>query len=487
MKAFIVGAVALCLLVPALCRGDEGHGQDTLYLDLVTYAADGQRLIGESYVLFQGDVPLAADHATLTSTALDKTGNLFYAIYYPTGMQDGRYIYQHEIRRIDNSGNQTILAQPDAFGDANSSLSLGVGWEGSPVCVGGLVCSSTDPPVCDRVRVECFGKWSAEYSAPDALTSMSMMLDATGVVYVVTIVDGVLVLLKYQPTGEEQWRVTHDFGETLNAVVGATITAGGDVTLGGDVNGKIGLVKFDGDGGEVWSVLEPPALDGQRLAPAVMLPDNFTDGVIVVSTLEDGASRHIVVHKFDPDGNLLWDYRYEPETSVAGGQCLAVGGFEDDSVCVAGRAGENDVVFKLDVNGVWLWSADWPGGPAPDRVSITTDLNGAVTTVNNATGGGRDAGVIGMRVAKIDVDGNPLWNDFYLPPNTTQTSVIGLERTAQGDLMAMGVHDLFADDDTTVDDDTANADDDTTVDDDVTADDDSSAASDDNAHDCCGC
>lgn len=175
----------------------------------------------------------------------------------------------------------------------------------------------------------------------------------------------------------------------------------GDGPLVGAGNDDIFLVKFDPDGDALWTrrfgdeknqYSSRMALDASG---NVLVAGHF-DGTVDFGTgpLTSDASTGIFLVKFDPDGNALWSREF------AGADYQAVGGLAVDK--------QGNVIFA----GAFADTVDFGGGPRASR------------------------GTLDFFIAKLDADGNYMWDRIAGDANYQDCTCIALD--AAGDIFAGG-------------------------------------------------
>lgn len=178
------------------------------------------------------------------------------------------------------------------------------------------------------------------------------------------------------------------------------------------------IAKLDGNGNRLWHKTYGSSY-GHMTARAMAVDG---DGNLYVAgddpesccSFYDGFAA-----KFDNDGNRLWTKRLNWTTADS---CRAVALDADGDVFVAGHAnfsGNFDVfVVKIDQDGHLRWRTLLGGGKTDKGLAIALDGGGNIYAAGysssswgaplNAYAGGKDA-----FVAKLDDNGNLIWNTFY--------------------------------------------------------------------------
>jgi hypothetical protein len=227
-------------------------------------------------------------------------------------------------------------------------------------------------------------------------------------------------------------------------VVGSTFGA-----LGGPLKGvqDAWMIKFDSDGRRLWG-RQPGTSDGDSATGVT----TDTDGNVYVVGTTFGAlggpkrgNTDAWVIKFDGDGHQLWSQ--QPGTSD-GDRAFAVATDADGNVYVVGESdgalggpnkGEDDAwVIKFDSKGRQLWSQQ-PGTSDTDVArDVATNKHGNVYVVGQTLGalGGPSRGGVDAWVIKFDGDGHPLWSE---QPGTSDFDLAtGVATDTDGNVSVVG-------------------------------------------------
>ena len=271
--------------------------------------------------------------------------------------------------------------------------------------------------------------WSARYNPPrnrdDILRALA--LDSRGNV-VVTGVDRVretsydAATLKYSPDGRRAWLARYSgrgeaFDSGRNIAVdreGCVIMTGTSYT-GGDTLYDSVTVKYSPDGGVEWTARYNSASSLMDRPRAVITAEN---GRIFVAGVSQGADTgaDIVLLSYSPEGELLWEMRYDGPAHGADmphAMALDQGG----DIVLAGfsrvaERGRDAVVIKCRESGEMLWAARYNGtGSLTDEAkSVAVDSLGNILVTGFSHGGtsGLDAVTL-----KYDPDGRLLWETRY--------------------------------------------------------------------------
>jgi len=221
-------------------------------------------------------------------------------------------------------------------------------------------------------------------------------------------VTGNSVTIKYGPTGKVRW-VTPYMGN------GMAIDQAGNVHVAGtDKYSDYRLVKLNPKGKVLWEKGYYGPLDSIN-EPSAIAVDSA--GNVYVMGISSG---NYATLKYDSDGKLLWEKRFEVTRYGSTGPALALD--KSGNVYVAGESvgestGTDYATLKYDGSGNLLW-VRYYNGPYDEQDSPTAlavDVQGNVYVTGYSNAGTRRAGDTYMDYAtlKYDTDGNLLWERRY--------------------------------------------------------------------------
>ncbi|UCF04203.1 MAG: hypothetical protein JSV33_09640 [bacterium] len=413
MKRFIYISVSLTYLVLALmtsgCSDDSTGPKPT---------DEPKHLWSKRF----GDT----DEQDATSTACDGLGNVIVTgdfdgtVDFGGGPLTSAGGYDIFLAKLDANGNHLWSKR---FGDADYQYSESVACDGSgnvtatghfrgTVDFGGGPLTSEGDTDIFIVQFDANGNhlWSKRFGGSDRQYGLSVACDGLGNVIV---------------TG--YFKGTVDFG-------------GGLLTCAGEPD--IFLVKFDNDGGHLWSKRFGDG-NGQRCTSVVcdgsgnvIATGNFNGTVdFGGGPLTSAGGNDIFLAQFDANCNHLWSKSFgdadlaQFATGIACdglGNVIATGDF-DGTVDFGGgpltSAGEYDIFLaQFDANGNHLWSKRFGDASAQWGNSVACDGSGNVIVTGNFKGtvdlgGGplTSAGVYDNDIflAQFDVNGNHLWSKHF--------------------------------------------------------------------------
>ncbi len=205
-------------------------------------------------------------------------------------------------------------------------------------------------------------------------------------------------------------QVTLDWLDFTSGVSIATDAFDNVYTITWDYNpaGDIYINKWDADGNFQW-ITSYNNTDNTRHEVATWVETDNENNIIVTGTIRSGFASPVnaasVIMKFDPDGNLLWRNVFESSFDGSSTRKCLIGA--DNSIYVLGMgtgpAGYVTKVKKFTSAGVAVWSYyDGAGIGAAQNFKFTPDNKILIS------GRGTIGSVNGY--AKIDLDGNEIWN-----------------------------------------------------------------------------
>lgn len=294
--------------------------------------------------------------------------------------------------------------------------------------------------------------WEARYDGPSAgsESAYALAVDSVGNVYVTGQSDGFgtgadIATLKYDSTGQLRWAARYDgpsrgydYGYTL-AVDGA-----GNVYVTGQSSDPGGpddfvTLKYDPEGQLVWGSRYDGPTSGYDYAYALAVD---SDGSVYVTGQSDGsgAGADAVTLKYDSEGELLWEARYDgPSSGYDYAYALALD--NDGNVVVTGgstglTSPSDYVTIKYDPNGELLWEAryDGPSSGGDYAYALKVDSTGNVFV----TGDSFESGATDYATVKYSPEGEFLWAARYDGPSSGQDFAYALALDAAGNLYVTG-------------------------------------------------
>ncbi|MCG3128546.1 MAG: hypothetical protein CHACPFDD_03435 [Phycisphaerae bacterium] len=230
---------------------------------------------------------------------------------------------------------------------------------------------------------------------------------------------GDIAVLKYDPAGNVLWERRYDQAHQSDIGYDVEVDAVGNVYVAGwssdgDSHG-FRTLKYDADGNLLWERrYDGPGDDDAFDADLVYDLELDAAGNVYVTGLSEVSETDsdAATVKYDSDGNLAWVRRFDLAGGLDAGQSLAVDGA--GRVCVAGwgqGAGTNydALVLLYDADGVLAWSRVHDGAISSEDVALDVAFDGDGNVV--VAGSSDTGGYFGERclTLKYAADGTPLW------------------------------------------------------------------------------
>jgi len=261
------------------------------------------------------------------------------------------------------------------------------------------------------------------------------------------------MIRKYDPNGNIIWSRSYDSPGHSNdfAYRIAVDTTGNCVAVGYEFRGDIGhltdwcINKYDVNGSLSWSRSYHNPSNKDATAYDVATDASGNIAVVGYELRNDlGQSRNWLILKYDSDGNFIWSRSYDgPMHTIDESYGVAMDA--SGNVVVAGGVDRADIfesvnllVRKYDPAGNLLWEREYnsPYNLADEAFGVTVD---------NRTG---DVVVVGWEhwnsgktywfTRKYDTDGNLLWHLLYSNPNTSEDSANDVAVDASGNVIVAG-------------------------------------------------
>ncbi len=221
--------------------------------------------------------------------------------------------------------------------------------------------------------------WMVQYAdpndpqAPDDPRPQAIAADAEGNVYLAG-----SAILKYDGSGRLLWTArpqNNDFALAAALRVdaqGNVYVVAPSVFLGSEVPGDLVAAKYDSQGKELWLQRFPESGDSDDRPTAMEI--DASGNVCVTGTSYSPTSRvpssfSLFTVKYDTNGKLLWQARYNGPLNQDGSSALALD--NQGNVYVTGASGGfgsgyDVVILKYDANGSRLWVVRYDGPESGD-------------------------------------------------------------------------------------------------------------------------
>jgi PKD repeat protein len=263
------------------------------------------------------------------------------------------------------------------------------------------------------------GEWVHTWGTSDNQSGGAPIIDNEGNIVIGTYVTVDYVpyntILRYNADGKvigtEGWRM-----DSACSVADMQMDSAGNLYSAGQVvmpsnHYNASLVKFDSAGNFCWA--KTWGGDEKETAEAISITG---DGSVYVvgdtwsfGTIDDMGVDDVLVLKYDPDGNLIWARTWGlfEEQDIASDAVADSGG----NLYIVGSTTDSEhrdvLLLKYSPDGDLIWQEMWSSPNAEAGFGASLDANGnlLVTGMNDANG----AGGIDVLLLKLDPMGNVIW------------------------------------------------------------------------------
>jgi len=171
---------------------------------------------------------------------------------------------------------------------------------------------------------------------------------------------GELVVLTYDPEGTLLWVARKARPPETYYASAISVGPKGTVYVAGGREGNFVTLKYSADGEELWEAVFSPENPFQGPSALRVDPEG---SAVVVDIVEDAAGGlDYALVKYDGDGKELWKTFYDgPRGGEAVGWSPGLALDTEGSVYLAGRSGSDFATLKYDAAGSLVWAAIRPG------------------------------------------------------------------------------------------------------------------------------
>ncbi len=205
-------------------------------------------------------------------------------------------------------------------------------------------------------------------------SALALAVDAEGYVYVSGLSDDSengydIVTVKYDSLGNQVWSVRFNGSANRIDTPGSLVVdSHGNVYVSGKSIGErtasdYCLIKYDKNGNLIWvRIYNGPGNLGD--SALCMVLDHDSNVVVTGRSWGEGTGRDVATLKYDPDGKVLWEARYNgPSNGEDVPRSMAVG--PENNIYITGYSfGEKTsfdyVTLKYDSKGKQLWAVRYP-------------------------------------------------------------------------------------------------------------------------------
>jgi len=269
--------------------------------------------------------------------------------------------------------------------------------------------------------------WEARYDGPGSGNDQPnyLAVDAAGNVVVTGMSQGAgtgddYATVKYDPEGNPLWVARYDgTGNATDAAIFVAVDAAGNVYVTGSSEGTgtaydYATVKYDPEGAVLWEARYDGTAHGDDWTNSLAVDP---EGCLLVTGMSTGIETggDTVTLKYDPEGELLWEERYngpvngydEPDWMVVDG----AGNVYLTGKSDGGATADDLVTIQYDPEGNRLWLDRYAGpGGAYERDAFLA-LDGAGNVVVTCSSG--EYPLYDFLTVKYDPHGARLWTARY--------------------------------------------------------------------------
>lgn len=292
---------------------------------------------------------------------------------------------------------------------------------------------------------QVYEEWDAFYTGPDDQGSQQghyVLLDEQGNVYVGGTSYGSdstsydFVLIKYNSNGSELWVARYDGGHGYDGITGIDIDLFGNVYVTGrsriSYHFDFVTIKYDDQGNVIWE----RRYDGPvQLAddPVDLVVDNFGSIIVTGESAGLDSIKDFLTIKYDPNGDTIWTRRFRmTDTLSCFPKTIEVDSF--DNIYVAGDCFPGFSVVKYNTNGDIIWTNNYKGDSGIGRLNamkidqhqnvfFTGIYNGKYTTI------------------KLNANGLQQWVSIYNSPDDNFNEPFDIDLDADNNIYITGVSD----------------------------------------------
>ncbi|MCH7905452.1 MAG: SBBP repeat-containing protein [Armatimonadetes bacterium] len=340
---------------------------------------------------------------TAVAIALDSSGNVYVtgtSEVEQTPMVTGR---DYATIKYDTDGNQLWVRHYDNGSDFATAIAVD---DAGNVYVTGRSSGTGFDYLTVKYDTDGNQLWEARYDGPVIGSSndhaTAIVLDSAGNVYVTGNSEGIgsgfdYATIKYDTNGNELW--VRRFNGPANIFDGALDLAlddGGNVyvtgfSLGQDTDADYVTLKYDPDGQQLWEMRYNGPGNGRDNASALVVDGA---GNVYVTGLSDGPGTawDYATLKYDTNGNLLWERRYNgPASSIDGATQLALdnaGNLYVTGWSFGNSTGRDNATVKYDSSGnqLWVMRYNGPGSGWDTAFALAVDDPGNVYVTGYSLG-----------------------------------------------------------------------------------------------------
>jgi len=258
--------------------------------------------------------------------------------------------------------------------------------------------------------------------------------------------------------GATLWLRTHDGdAHLLDRALDVEVDPTGDVVVAGyesgaDANADLWLQKYDKDGQEIWTVLDPAGPETGVRASGIAIDGAGNIAVVGSDFSIEEEAWDILVRRYAPDGSLLWT-----RTHAGGGglEDMGVGAAcdEDGKIVAVGYVGRavpdgDERRMTLDAwvgayggDGSQLWESTHDGPGSADDAALDAAIaeNGDILVAGYASTADDETDVW---LRRYNADGETIWTRTYDGPGDGTDRGMSVAIDPEGNILLCGHIDV---------------------------------------------
>jgi len=384
--------------------------------------------------------------------AVDGSGNV-----YVTGGSYGSGTYSdYATIKYDPDGNQLWEKRYNGPGDwDDEARAIAVDGSGNVYVTGESYDSETSYDYA-TIKYSANGDtaWVRRYNGPPGNWSdeaRAIALDGSGNVYVTGYSYGSgtewdYATIKYDPDGNELWVKRYNGPENYyDEALAIAVDGSGNVYVTGYSYGSgtsydYATIKYGPDGNQLWEKRYNGPGNSSDYASAIAV-DGSGNVYVTGRSAGSGTDWDYATIKYDPDGNELWVQRYNgPSKFDDIAYAIALDG--SGNVYVTGMAwisaqNQDYATIKYDQEGNELWVRRYngPGNSGDWAYAIALDSSGNIYVTGYSWGSGASAD---YATIKYDQEGNELWVRRYNGPGNSWDGASAIAVDGSGNVYVTG-------------------------------------------------
>jgi len=295
--------------------------------------------------------------------------------------------------------------------------------------------------------------WVQRYNGPENYSdwAWAIAVDGSGNVYVTgrsygSGTDNDYATIKYDPDGNQLWVQTYNGpGNYSDYAYAIAVDGSGNVyvtgvSYGSGTSTDYATIKYDPDGNQLWEKRYNGPANNHDYAWAIAV-DGSGNVYVTGRSYGSGTYEDYTTIKYDPDGNQLWEKRYNGLANLYD-EALAIAVDGSGNVYVTGLSVGSDTftdyaTIKYDPDGIQLWEKTYngPGNNHDNAYAIAVDDSGNVYVAGASYGSGTD---YDYATLKYDPQGTQLCVKRYNGPANDWDNVFAIAVDGSGNVYVTG-------------------------------------------------